>query len=1021
MRRIALYAIFTLAFHAAKAADDLVIVDGVPSVYGSGTLDVGKIQFPIPNDTSTSMGTLVLDGATMTATALSASDNDGRKYFSYLELTNNASLTVNGSTYFAAASYGNCTGAVSVTDSALTLNGTAVFGSGAYNVSKAHVAISALRSTVTAASFNLLGSDELSLTDSTFYSAGDVKLGELGAAHSFVDGVTSTVSFVNSTVGIKTTLQLGLHLPAVAMLSGGGLTVGANFSIAGWGTATSPYVTGHSCDMTVSGGAYLIVTQKLSVAAQSGTTASLSLGSGTIASAATMYVGEYGDGELTINSAGGTATTEFKIAVQSGSAGSVVLNGGTLSAKSVIGGLGTSCFSADGGTLKILAAGKIFDNVGTVTIGSGGLMIDTSGYAVTLNQSLSGGEVIFAGGGTVTVGSGVTVPDVDIVGGTKIVWTDIGTTNVIEQSSGAGTRSADTLVNGNDTIVFDIASGASLTVGGKVGIGALVKQGNGLLTLDNELDKFVGGITLAAGTLAFGANAPSAFDTAFALGNAANTLAVIKNDEALMMNFPYANFSGAFLKRGVGELVLERGGGWLTYTPTAPVTANNGFDPAAPLVFGDLTALPTANYACFNVAEGRCVIRGKDPSTRNSFRLQKSFAVGLPVTVCAAQPEFVLDNLTADFAGQTFFLGPAAVAGASAVVSPKLTVTNTAFTCSNLNVANESTNPNLRPKVRADASTVTCGTALFANGGYNNGSKDVFSTFEFANGSALYPNQLTLTWPSRFDFDHSVLASNATLNATLLYYYNSASTNAFAFANESKFYFDGVNFNLSNCGNQVTGEQTFLFDDSEWIVSTTAADRTYAIDSRVNAKVLMRGKGLVLKPASGYTYTMQEELTGEGGFVCRGAGTVLLTSDYLKYTGVTRAEAGAINFGATTIANAKLGGSGTFKNGTLATPTLALEIEDNAVADAPTLDLANGLSLSGRVSVSLGLTEEGVIAKVGAKYPTLTVAHYTGSTAPDVSGWKLVDAPKLGGVFSAADGVVTLSLHGTAGFMILFH
>jgi len=640
---------------------------------------------------------------------------------------------------------------------------------------------------------------------------------------------------------------------------------------------------------------------------------------------------------------------------------------------------------------------------------------------VTLNCGLSGGKVIFAGGGTVTLGSGVTVPDLDVADGTTIVWTDAGTTNVIEQSSGAGTRSVDTLVNGNDTLVFDIASGASLTVDGKVGVGALVKQGGGLLTLDNELDKFLGGITLAAGTLAFGANAPSAFDTLFALRNAASTLAVIKNDADLMMNFPSASFSGAFLKRGVGELVLERGGGWLAYTPTAPVTANNGFDPAAPLVFGDLTALPTANYACFNVAEGRCVIRGKDPLARNSFRLQKSFAVGLPVTVCAAQPEFVLDNLTADFAGQTFFLGPAAVAGTSAVVSPKLTVTNTAFTCSNLNVANESTNPNLRPKVRADASTVTCGTALFANGGYNNGSKDVFSTFEFANGSALYPKQLTLTWPSRFEFDNSVLANTATLDATKLYYYSSASSNAFVFANGSKFCFDGVNFDLSNSGNQVTGEQTFLFDDSEWIVSTTAADRTYAIDNRVNAKVVMRGKGLVLKPASGYTYTMQEELTGEGGFVCRGTGTVLLASDYLKYTGVTRAEAGAINFGATTIANVKLGGSGTFKNGTLATPTLALEIEDNAVADAPTLDLANGLSLSGRVSVSLGLTEEGIIAKEGGNYPTLTVAYYTGSTAPDVSGWKLVDAPKLGGVFSAADGVVTLSLHGTVGFMISVH
>ena len=987
------------------AAEDLVLEDGVPRVFTGGTEDVGTIIYPAGVWGTYAEGSLTLDGTVMTA---STSSWPGSYYQNgLLDLRNGASLTFSAAVWFATCSSGYVNGLITVDDSTLTFSQNLSIGGGAYHANTGSSEIRGQNNATIAFNGDVtwLGFATLRMTNGVVSSSSaankNFKFGAVGGTYSYSDagGITNRVELVDTDFTYGGQFQLGIQLPGTMLLSGGTFTLGNSWLIAGWGTnAETIGIPDLTASVELTDGAVATVNGgQVDIGAQLGTHGSMSLSDGSSLTAATVYVGHYGEGRLTVDATSKVkATGNFKIAVNAESESSVTLNGGTLEVKSVIGGSGASAFVSNGGTVKMLADGKIFDTVGTVTVGVAGLVIDTQNHAVTLNQSLTGGKVLFTGGGSVTFAEGVTVEDFDAAGGTKLLWAGAGETTTISVSEGQVKRTDDVVVKGNDKQVFDIAAGALLTMSGKVGIGAMEKTGGGLLTLDNPADKFFGGMTLTGGTLAFGEHAPATFGV-FEIGNqTAQALTVVKADRDVTMAFPSQDFKGAFLKRGAGGLVLERNGSWINYSsPSAPVSSGDNLDHENPISFGDGTVLPTANYLPVNVTEGRLTLRGTNADgSRNNFRFQKEWAVGLPVSeALAVQPELVLENLIVD--PQRINVGVHVIEG-SPVTTPKLVLTNTSTTAG-ICVGVKSTSPTLRPSVEIRSSTVTSGQTWF-NGGYQNGSEKVVSSWKIVDSQLYCSQYAVVARPAHVEFDGSTFAQDNSFGSVPFMYYSAAAT-TFVFANGSKFYFTST-FNIDGGA----ARQTWVFDDSTWHWGTASGDRTYALahnGSPVKFVWLeMRGKGLVLEPADGETFTMAEVLHGEGGFVNRGAGTTVLRDGVIDYAGVTCAEQGTIDFDGASVTNVTLAGAGTFVNGTL---TDAKVLADGT---APQL---GGVTLDGKVTVVFGET----VPEIGT---TVDVARYSG----DIANWKAKRSKDYSVALTTDGTTVKATVEEPKGLMLIF-
>ncbi len=298
-------------------------------------------------------------------------------------------------------------------------------------------------------------------------------------------------------------------------LDGGALTVTGGLTSSGTGTVAIADFGGATLNVSggnvTIGGAREFVVGLQSTGAVNVSSGALTLGSGLtigIGSHAGTSFGANGDG--TLNVSGGVVTIQGTSAqsvflarprTDNGSTGNftgtINLTGGVLETArgfaegaNTTGGTKTSTLAFNGGTLRALGANAnwIDASIDTVSLATGGGVIDTNGHDVAINRAITGvGALTKNGAGTLTLG-------------------------------GANDFSGGLVINGGT-----VALGASDIL---AGVGGLTLAG-GTFAAGTFTDT-LGALTLGAGinTITLGAGAALAFADSSAISWGANTLSV---------------------------------------------------------------------------------------------------------------------------------------------------------------------------------------------------------------------------------------------------------------------------------------------------------------------------------------------------------------------------------------------------------------------------------------------------------------------------------------------------------------
>ena len=604
----------------------------------------------------------------------------------------------------------------------------------------------------------------------------------------------------------------------------------------------------------------------------------------------------------------------------------------------------------------------------------------------------------------------------------------------------------------NEMLTVDVREGAAAEITAALGAGNFVKEGRGALTLTSAENDFFGRLstfgglfavpnllalgferfglgtfTLGAGTLQLGeAGADEQrFEPRLVVETPADAIpgVVVKTDSDIVMASPEMR-RGAILKRGAGRLTLEVEGVTALTVTNASAGYNSGMQ-QKDLVFdesGNVPTGPDAWYVGFNVLEGETVVRGLAPGAR--VETTHHVAVGASVTSGTANPGFVVDNaaFVSSGAGCRFHLACGISANNPFAESPYLFVTNNAtFQCGWLNVSENSATryPRLSPRILVDHSVFKVGNMLVTGDWH-------YPEWTFRNDARFYSNQLYAgAKRANFVFDASICAKNADLEPLEYYdvysYYERDST----FRNGSLFCCDRI---VSNAG-KASCTNFWNFDDSEW--RPAKGDFAFSFPNAWNQLVRVTGRGLILAPPAEATWRMPLKVTGEGGLVKRGAGTLVFDTNEahgekvagdpvtLDCTGTVAVEEGTLrvlkdapragltfavadgatlDFADAVMADVTVAGAGRVTGGTLAGLTI--------VPDAEAVPTFDGAQLGGAVAVDFGRTAESPL-----EAGTYVVARYAGA-APSFANWTAKGLGRRGLkiVYTAAEGVITATV-----------
>lgn len=377
----------------------------------------------------------------------------------------------------------------------------------------------------------------------------------------------------------------------------------------------------------------------------------------TVESANSIIIGFQagGNGTVTIAS-GGTGTSSLVEMGGAGATGALLLNGtagsrGTLVTQYLIKGAGAATVDADGGVLRAASSGvSLFQNFasGDVTLGAGGLVIDTNGHDVTIPAILDGSGALtkegtglltlsatntFSGGATLKAGAVAITAAANL--GSGAVTMDGGT---LRTTTTLSVNRAMTLLGGGGTL--NTASG-TLTYSGVIsGTGALSKSGTGTLILTGA-NTFTGGANVSAGTLQVGSGAAGSI-----AGNIANGGAVIFNRSNTLSYSGVISGSGSVTKAGSGTVTLS---GVSTYSGGTTVSAGT-------LAVGATGAIGTG------AASVSGILRFESSASAGSLQITNNLGGQTRFTATSSAGSATITNNSAGF---TYFLGTSSAGSAT--------------------------------------------------------------------------------------------------------------------------------------------------------------------------------------------------------------------------------------------------------------------------------------------------------------------------------------------------------------------
>ena len=617
---------------------------------------------------------------------------------------------------------------------------------------------------------------------------------------------------------------------------------------------------------------------------------------------------------------------------------------------------------------------------------------------------------------------------------------------------------------GPDPITVHVSEGSTLTIAGRILGGGIIKTGAGKLILSNAGNRMPAGVVVNGGTvsasdpLALGGSAQSdnhsklADGTLEIAGNESNGVpgspldieSSVSETKAVVVK---ADVDATLRLGGDGETgasLFKRGEGALAFQVDGDLTLNVKSDHATSLTKDTVLEFPASGEGpdvprgSINVTEGELAFRaGKGnpkltvPGKAANGDARQCLYLTYPYADAAADPKFVLDGVGLESTGHATHFANCLTAANSPKVHPELHVTNGAYMSVWMFSASESSN-----KAGLDSKAVFDNGALYTQAFYANAGGTIVVTnhYEFRNGSGLYVTaQNQFQGPLVMVFDRSKYARNAQGDVAdtlaLSKEFNTTTIGkiiSLSFANGSLFAVGAINRNSGTA----SALAEVSFDDSEWFCGD--ADKT--IPSTTMNVVTTAGEGgLVMAPPAGRTWTWVGPLEGEGGLVKKGAGTVLfgrriyLGKEHedpatLKCMGVNDVQSGtfALAEGAVGAAGAKfhvaeealldlggveqsgltVSGNGTVANGTLTRASVAV---DSNAAEAPLLDFANGLDVSGRMTLDFGEVSEQVLSS------EVAVARYTGTLPTGLSfrvKGRTADGKPVSGTVRVADGVI---------------
>lgn len=570
-------------------------------------------------------------------------------------------------------------------------------------------------------------------------------------------------------------------------------------------------------------------------------------------------------------------------------------------------------------------------------------------------------------------------------------------------------------LSGNVTGVGIVKTGSGkLILGGENELTVGVAQHRGILTLENE--KAVSSLDWRTDTVETRSEDGSAFtiDAPLVLTPSNSTAAVIfKNENDVTLN-DVTLTDGCFVKRGAGRLTIpvKEGmtfayseGGWRyvsagTYSTPGKLTfADDGTAP-----YG----LTDGGYGGLSVVEGELYLKPAVPDTTPTFMAKHSFLLGARTATGTVAPTVTVDHVYCNVqmgSGVATWLGRFMTAGSG--------VTPFANTCT-MNVINGGTvwadtirmgENNVIACLNVDNSTAYASwTWQFEGAGTGVArirAKD--SNIRNGGGGALFQ----ILGNVDADFDNCVVGAvneNSGQNNTWSYMHaSSKAAGQLVFRNGSELRVWHMN-TLSTVVNPLK----FVFDDASWGVNFGKVDRDFVFSNAwVSASVAfeMRGRGMILKPTAGHIYTMEFPLSGNGGFVNAGAGTVKFASGSYGFTGKLVAESGVIDLSeAGTIEGATIGGgAGTIKSGAFHDATIAL---DEVGGSVPNFE---NCTFTGTTRVTIGGEP--------ARFNDVVIANYAG-TISGVDTFRLKGWNGYSGKFTASDGKVYADL-GQFGFMLI--